>query len=287
MKMLNLGCGNRFHKDWINIDFFQADKDVLQHDLNKGIPLPDKSFDIVYHSHVLEHLSQAEAKAFLKECYRVLKPNGILRVTIPDLEKIARTYLDSLEKVVSGLKDWEPNHHWMTLELYDQAVRHESGGEMARFLLTEGSKNEEFIVDRCGQTVKEIIDIGRENKENLVSSSQREKRARPFSALGKLLRLFLFSKRRREYFLRLLLSHEELTALKIGQFRLSGEIHKWMYDRYSLMVLLCNCGFDSVIQRSADESYFINWHSFNLDTHQDGVSYRPDSLYMEAIRPNI
>ncbi|QUY40607.1 hypothetical protein [Acaryochloris marina] len=58
-----------------------------------------------------------------------------------------------------------------------------------------------------------------------------------------------------------------------------------MYDRYSLARLLKECGFEQITQRSATESYIPGWSSFNLDTEADGNIYKPDSLYMEAIKP--
>ena len=86
--MLNLGCGGRFHPEWTNIDFYSSGGAVIAHDLNLGIPFPDSSFDVVYHSHVLEHFPKAKARRFIAECVRVLKPGGILRVVVPDLEDL-------------------------------------------------------------------------------------------------------------------------------------------------------------------------------------------------------
>ena len=85
---LNLGCGSRYHPDWINIDIVPHGPEVIQHDLSRGIPLPDASCDVVYHTAVLEHMRRSDAAAFLAECYRVLKPGGIVRVGVPDLERI-------------------------------------------------------------------------------------------------------------------------------------------------------------------------------------------------------
>ena len=78
---------------------------------------------------------------------------------------------------------------------------------------------------------------------------------------------------------------EEYETLKIGRFRQQGEVHQWMDDRFSLKCLLNECGFVDVIQRNASESYLPDWSSFNLDTEQDGSIYKPDSLFMEAIKP--
>jgi hypothetical protein len=58
-----------------------------------------------------------------------------------------------------------------------------------------------------------------------------------------------------------------------------------MYDRYSLALLLEKYGLENIIQRTAAESYIPDWASFNLDTELDGTVYKPDSLYMEAIKP--
>jgi SAM-dependent methyltransferase len=154
MLLLNLGCGSRFHKDWINIDFASQSNDVLEHNLLSGIPFESNHFDVLYHSHLLEHFSKADASHFISECYRVLKPNGIIRIAVPDLEKIVRTYLDCLEKALNSEVNSEENYNWILLELYDQVVRNTSGGEMQKFLFHPDLKNEDFIYSRLGDEAK-------------------------------------------------------------------------------------------------------------------------------------
>ena len=51
-KMLNIGCGHRFHRDWVNIDVDPASPEVIKADIINGIPYPDNHFDVVYHSNV-------------------------------------------------------------------------------------------------------------------------------------------------------------------------------------------------------------------------------------------
>ena len=63
-------------------------------DATKRIPLPDANVEIVYSSHMLEHLDRAEARSFLAEARRVLCDGGILRVAIPDMGKFCAEYIE-------------------------------------------------------------------------------------------------------------------------------------------------------------------------------------------------
>jgi hypothetical protein len=85
--------------------------------------------------------------------------------------------------------------------------------------------------------------------------------------------------------LRLLAGRDGIHAYDQGRFRRSGELHKWMYDRYSLANALKAAGFTDTKQLEATESRIPEWSSFNLDTEPNGRTYKPDSLFMEATRP--
>ena len=105
-KKFNLGCGDKLYKDFLNIGYWSAlesgglYKDLngsvgtfmLNHDLVNGIPAEDNSLDLIYHSHMLEHLSYEDGINFIKECYRALKPNGRMRILVPDLELWINAY---------------------------------------------------------------------------------------------------------------------------------------------------------------------------------------------------
>lgn len=120
MILLNLGCGGtRPHDEWwINIDNLHAifpdsevperkqmdnERNYLNADLRNGIPFEDNSVEGILCSHILEHLDCHEAVKLLKECHRVLKPGGILRVVLPDPDKFHNL-------TVQGATEWgEPN----------------------------------------------------------------------------------------------------------------------------------------------------------------------------------
>jgi hypothetical protein len=71
---------------------------------------------------------------------------------------------------------------------------------------------------------------------------------------------------------------------RIGAFRLGGEIHQWMYDRYSLSRLLSQTGFVDIKVQSYEESDIPRWSSYQLD-EIDGEPVDRISLYMEARKP--
>ena len=90
-----------FPKPWINIDknnltpIMQPRCQFLHHDVLNGLPYPDNSVSLIYHSDILEHFSYHEAIVFLKECHRVLKPGGLMRVCVPDFYQIVEAYYQS------------------------------------------------------------------------------------------------------------------------------------------------------------------------------------------------
>lgn len=98
---LNIGCFiDMFHYGWINIDIQDLSEFARQNgyvfrqlDVTKGLPYDDNSVDIIYTSHFLEHLTREEGLSFLKECFRVLKPNGIIRIAVPDARLLCQKYL--------------------------------------------------------------------------------------------------------------------------------------------------------------------------------------------------
>lgn len=104
---------------------------VMRHDLRKGIPFPDASIDAVYHSHVLEHLDRDIVPGFLAEIRRVLRPGGVHRIVVPDLERQARSYLASLEAVNDGRMPAD-RHEESVHTLIEQLVRREAYGTSLR-----------------------------------------------------------------------------------------------------------------------------------------------------------
>lgn len=155
--LLNLGCGDKTSSraGVVNIDwsvmlrlrrhalrrflvplilhgdrrlrFEQLPDNIRVHDISRGIPYAENSVDAVYHSHVLEHLDRDVAPVFLAEVLRVLKPGGVHRVVVPDLEALCRSYVEDLDACVAA-KAPADAHDQRVAALFEQSVRREAHG---------------------------------------------------------------------------------------------------------------------------------------------------------------
>ncbi|HOX07096.1 MAG TPA: methyltransferase domain-containing protein [Planctomycetota bacterium] len=89
---LHLGCGPNLKPSWVNIDL-QAGADLTL-DLREPLPFADGSCAVVYAEHFLEHLDYPKAALqFLEDARRVLQPDGLLSLVVPDVEYAIRTCL--------------------------------------------------------------------------------------------------------------------------------------------------------------------------------------------------
>jgi len=79
---LNIGCGKKHEKGFINLDLRDLGQDIVW-DVREGIPFPDNSVDLIWSQHVMEHLTNHEAEMAIREMYRVLKVGGVMVHTTP------------------------------------------------------------------------------------------------------------------------------------------------------------------------------------------------------------
>lgn len=255
MDLLNVGCGDCFHEAWVNLDLQGGRPGVLQHDLAQGLPFADCGFDAVYCSHVLEHLPKGEAPALVRECFRVLRPGGAVRFAVPDLEAMARLYLNRLERGLQGEEEALAEYDWIMLELFDQMVRETSGGMMRAYWEQEKLPARGFVAERVGGELSGFLERLQKGEIPLQTP------APPMGAL------------------------DEAALGGIGRFRRGGEVHFWMYDRLSLGRLLRQAGFTAVRACAAQDSAIPGFAGFCLDVTPEGRVRKPDSLFMEALRP--
>ena len=89
---INIGSGHKKLPGFINIDLDPVAD--LCADMTYTLPFASNSVSGIFSEHFIEHISQAEGVAFLRECRRVLAPDGLLRVATPDLDYIVERFED-------------------------------------------------------------------------------------------------------------------------------------------------------------------------------------------------
>jgi len=232
---------------------------VIACDLRRSLPFPAGSFQAVYAAHVLEHLVPAEAVRLLAEVRRLLAPGGIVRIVVPDLEGIARAYLESLDRASSAPSPehrWE--HRWMTVELLDQLVRETPGGLMRRWWSCDPVPARGFIEARLGQEAAAGI---------VAVAAARQSSGEASIAAGEIFAAM------------------PATPRAARRFAALGERHRWMYDHVSLGDLLAASGFTEVCRTGPDASRIPGFRESCLDADSVGRPWKPDSLYMEGVKP--
>lgn len=99
---LNLGSGPRgvFDEHWLNIDGFNDTNVDYLCNFSRRLPFNDNSFDGIFCEHVLEHFTYEDGRMLLSQCLRILKKGGVLRVIVPDGEKILSSYFHHPDIIV-------------------------------------------------------------------------------------------------------------------------------------------------------------------------------------------
>ncbi len=271
MKKVNLGCGNRYAKGWINLDVRTDSCDVVPHDLLHPLPFNDNEIDVIYCSHVLEHLSRAAGKELMQSCFNKLKPNGILRVVVPDLENVCREYLSILDNI--NRNENRLKYEWIIIELLDQFVRDKPGGDMALFWQEVIDDSNDLLIDYIKlRTGTDLRSMSFHRNESLIDRARKINLNR---VKIKLIHSYVRTVRR--------LVPKTLRNT-VADNTSVGEKHKWMYDKYYLKELLTEIGFRRVEFLTAETSNIDGFIDDYLDTNQDGTHYKESSIYCEALK---
>lgn len=92
IKKLHLGAGTNILEGWCNTDIIPNLKIGVFLDARKKFPFKDNSFDYIFSEHMIEHLKLRDGIHLIKECFRVLKPGGKLRISTPSLGYLIELY---------------------------------------------------------------------------------------------------------------------------------------------------------------------------------------------------
>ncbi|WP_310489426.1 methyltransferase domain-containing protein [Chamaesiphon sp. VAR_69_metabat_338] len=94
VRKLHIGCGYHMLDGWLNSDYQAIPKDILQVDATKTFPIDSNKFDYIFTEHMIEHILYPQGLSMLSECFRVLRKNGTIRVSTPDLQFAVGLYQD-------------------------------------------------------------------------------------------------------------------------------------------------------------------------------------------------
>ncbi len=126
---LHLGSGTKYLPGFVNIDANPMQKVDVWLDVRCGLPFLDGSVDSIYSTHMIEHLYPNELDKLLKECTRVLKAGGAMRIVVP-----------SLSNAITAFQ--QKRHNWF----YDAYPRHfdSLGGRFSNFVFCDGQHRTAF-----------------------------------------------------------------------------------------------------------------------------------------------
>lgn len=282
--------GPVYRKEWNNLFFSllpqppELEGIVHYADVRKPLNFPDNSFDAIYSFHIIEHLSCKEAKCFLRELCRILKPGGICRVSTPDLEDIVREYLKQMDNAWRDpTAENTLRYHWIKMELYDQLVREKTGGAMSEAIVNKDF-DPAYIRQRFGDVwlefapspaaVPVLPGTPGDGSAPKLSLRERVSRLTPrklWQGLDRRVRAILYQYR--------------LAQVQRSQGddpRQTFELNKWNYDRLSLRLMMEEAGFSGYQVKRYDQSNIPNWDRYQFDRSNFGDHPFEPSLYAEA-----
>lgn len=98
---LNLGCGNKILKDFINVDLFIKHPLITNMDISK-LSFEDNSCDEILAEDIIEHFPRLKWKQVMSEWIRVLKPDGLIHLQFPEMKLLSYELINS-----NSYEEWE------------------------------------------------------------------------------------------------------------------------------------------------------------------------------------
>jgi predicted SAM-dependent methyltransferase len=92
IRKLHIGCGFNMIDGWLNSDYQPYPTDTLRLDATKTFPIEDNQFDYIFSEHMIEHLEYVGGSSMLRESFRVLRKDGTMRVSTPDMPFLIDLY---------------------------------------------------------------------------------------------------------------------------------------------------------------------------------------------------
>jgi predicted SAM-dependent methyltransferase len=119
VRKLQLGIGPNVLCGWFNTDLSPNHKNVYMLDVTKRFPFDDKSIDYILSEHLIEHLSYKDGLFMLRECSRILRPGGRIRVATPDLEILIKLHTSEKSEIQQKYIKWHIDSFLPGMDAYN------------------------------------------------------------------------------------------------------------------------------------------------------------------------
>ncbi len=172
---LHLGCYHKKIHGFINVDIRSEVNPDLQDDVFQLSSIKNNSVDLIYCCHVLEHAKIKEAEQALKRWNEILKPGGVLRIAVPDLEAVFKYYsttrnLRELKSFLHGSQKHPYDIHYSGWDFKTIKEDLEASGytNIRRY---DWRDTEHFYVDDYSQSYLPNISYKSRRKEDTISGT--------------------------------------------------------------------------------------------------------------------
>lgn len=116
VRKLQIGAHICVMPGWLNTDLYPLSISAVALDATKTFPLPDASFDYVFSEHQMEHIAYSEALGMLKECRRILRPGGKIRLAVPSLDRLVELVRPARTDLQDRYIRYSTNFWWPSVQ---------------------------------------------------------------------------------------------------------------------------------------------------------------------------
>jgi predicted SAM-dependent methyltransferase len=140
-RKLHLGAGPNVLDGWFNTDACPIDKRVFYIDASRSLPVDDQTFDYLFSEHLIEHLTYMDALSMLKECHRIVRPGGRIRIATPDIDKIIQLRVTEKSDLQQRYVKWHIDTFFPEVGVYDDiyVINNAFSGFGHKFLYDENT----------------------------------------------------------------------------------------------------------------------------------------------------
>ena len=164
VKKLHIGGGTRKIKDWLNTDI--GNKKIMPViDSTKRFPFNTNTFDYVFSEHMIEHIKYQDGVKMLNESFRVLKSNGKIRISTPDLQFLIDLYLDKNNQLQNDYIKWSCKTYQLSEGSITELINNYFHSWGHQFIYDK--KTIESTLNKAGFTKIEFFKINESNNAEL------------------------------------------------------------------------------------------------------------------------